>query len=1109
MRTKYNHLKVFIATLVLLLVVSCFTSQLHSQSMANYTFTTGTGESLVDMSSGTTDLIANTGSRISDQRSSVTTFPEGFRFWFMGVEYSQISVNSNGIARLGGTQIATTTYNYGASGQALLCPLGRTTSGLAVGEGGKVHYKLIGTFPERKLVIEWKEVEINKNTSGATADCGDFQLILTEVENSIEFRYSDGIKVRSGGATTEYRVGISSSNTATTIHTVSNLNSGTLSSANSATIASNTATANSTITNLQDGRYIKFTPTASVTPRTNISFSAVGTTSMTVHWSGTTDSKTAIYYSIDGVNWTRGNVTLLSSTTSSSISGLKCGADYQWRVYTTNAEGRFSTPLEGNQATNICQPSSNGHWHTASIWPGNQVPDSYQNVTIPSPRNITISSYTEDAFCNNLNLNSGATLTIASSKKLVVAEDFNIEGTVNVTSTQGCNGGGGTTCVKCSDCGTPNTNDNIPIYRGSERKVRVQFLYLKAELSDLDEKVVSGFTFNYGYMSAPPNSFDLENLTIRVGHTSTSAFASSFINPSDFTTTYGPSTYSVSNSSSTFSVSFTQGFIYDENADNLLIEMTYETDGNALPYVNTIRYSGCGSIPNNTVIITANNCAGSPQDIIYDNGCTGKFVQQGSARPGLLVSNCNSEDWGEFNGDIDISGDWLVSSTGEFNPGQGTVSFIGNQDQTITPRTYNIPYGDSENSFYDLVINQEDNDKSLTINTTNANDSIVVTNSLTLNQGVIKPATNNGVSVRNSSANAVVYDVLKSNSGWIDVSNGSLRRRVANNTDTYGFPVGTDVDYRLAELINDELSGIYYIDASFTTSPDHSGGAELDEDKAVDFGTPYDTIIAGAWQFVPNLQPSSGSYNLKLYFDGGGENPFNLSNNTFGILRRPDNSDNAADWDAIGTINANGGEGRLVSHGYALRMGYNSFSEYTIAEADGPLPIELTRFEVNCQGSEKLLSWTTATEINNHYFTLERSFDALHWEVAGTVQGAGTSLTIINYTFTDTRQDYRTVYYRLKQTDYDGTFEYSRIISANCASNTLSIYPNPNSGLFEVSGLTRGTTLYIYSSLGQLLHSQVAYSTTEVIQTRNLSPGTYILKAVDYSHVTTAKFQVK
>jgi len=123
-----------------------------------------------------------------------------------------------------------------------------------------------------------------------------------------------------------------------------------------------------------------------------------------------------------------------------------------------------------------------------------------------------------------------------------------------------------------------------------------------------------------------------------------------------------------------------------------------------------------------------------------------------------------------------------------------------------------------------------------------------------------------------------------------------------------------------------------------------------------------------------------------------------------------------------------------------------------------PLPIELLYFDAtyNPYKEEVVLDWITATEINNDYFTVERSMDAVKFEPILKISGAGYSNALLTYSASDTLLPAgKILYYRLKQTDYDGKFEYSRITpvyieKAPAGKLSMNMHPNLVSSLSEV-----------------------------------------------------------
>ncbi|MBK8339860.1 MAG: hypothetical protein IPK99_07605 [Flavobacteriales bacterium] len=109
----------------------------------------------------------------------------------------------------------------------------------------------------------------------------------------------------------------------------------------------------------------------------------------------------------------------------------------------------------------------------------------------------------------------------------------------------------------------------------------------------------------------------------------------------------------------------------------------------------------------------------------------------------------------------------------------------------------------------------------------------------------------------------------------------------------------------------------------------------------------------------------------------------------------------------------------------------NSGSLYYIdditVQAVAALPIELLDFTAACENNAVVLRWSTATETNNYHFAVERSADAEVWETIGTVPGAGNSQQVVHYAFNDTEVAATVLYYRIGQTDFNGTISYSTV----------------------------------------------------------------------------------
>ncbi len=166
--------------------------------------------------------------------------------------------------------------------------------------------------------------------------------------------------------------------------------------------------------------------------------------------------------------------------------------------------------------------------------------------------------------------------------------------------------------------------------------------------------------------------------------------------------------------------------------------------------------------------------------------------------------------------------------------------------------------------------------------------------------------------------------------------------------------------------------------------------------------------------------------------------------------------------------------------------------------SDGTLPIELISFSAEKLSTMNVLNWTTASEINNSYFEIQRSTDNKNFKTIDTKTGAGNSNKTINYTYYDYNTINSTVYYRLMQVDFDGKFEYSNsvVVNQNTTDNSI-IYPNPV-GKNEVFNIIaeQGSLVSIFNSSGQKISE---YRVSSKIQSPEVikNAGIYFITIYD------------
>ena len=188
-----------------------------------------------------------------------------------------------------------------------------------------------------------------------------------------------------------------------------------------------------------------------------------------------------------------------------------------------------------------------------------------------------------------------------------------------------------------------------------------------------------------------------------------------------------------------------------------------------------------------------------------------------------------------------------------------------------------------------------------------------------------------------------------------------------------------------------------------------------------------------------------------------------------------------------------------------------------LALISGVLPVTLSHFDAkyNSKTSVVELVWITSSEINNDFFTIEKSIDGETFEVVGIVKGAGNSSEIKSYNSLDKSPYIGTSYYRLKQTDFDGSFEYSDLVPVDVEGDISNptIYPNPitNNGVLEFStNSTEVTVVTIYDVSGRIILSNQHTTNKGInkiqLETTALTNGMYFISLKIGNNKTNLKF---
>lgn len=361
---------------------------------------------------------------------------------------------------------------------------------------------------------------------------------------------------------------------------------------------------------------------------------------------------------------------------------------------------------------------------------------------------------------------------------------------------------------------------------------------------------------------------------------------------------------------------------------------------------------------------------------------------------------------------MNVTGNW-TNNGGTFTPGTGTVNLTSTAAQTIG--------GSANTTFNNLTINNSSATGVTLSRPTTASGTLTLTDGFLYTDGTNLMIIANGGSASSGSAGSYVAGPMKK-----------------IGTTSFIFPIGNALGTKWARLGMNVVSG-YDATTEFTASYFSAGGGN-NTAPFMNGGLDHVSFIE-SWDLSRALDPgNNASCNVALYYESASQSGIGSASDT----RVAHFDGTTSKWENMG----GGGASPITS-----TVPFTSFSPITfgsvVAPGINPLPIELISFDAKANKNKQVdLTWVTASEKNNSYFTIERSANGTEFEPIEIVSSkaiGGNSSSILNYSTVDKKPFSGVSYYKLKQTDFDGTSKYSNVVAVNIEDeeNTFDIYPNP------------------------------------------------------------------
>ncbi len=335
------------------------------------------------------------------------------------------------------------------------------------------------------------------------------------------------------------------------------------------------------------------------------------------------------------------------------------------------------------------------------------------------------------------------------------------------------------------------------------------------------------------------------------------------------------------------------------------------------------------------------------------------------------------------------------------------------------------------------------------------------------------------------------YFSIYDNATVSDASDSSYNDGIIYKTgnDAFTFPVGgTDV------FGNSHYAGIGISAPADTSSVFTARYYASGHSSATTYESPLTKVsLVEYW----DLERAIGSDNIDLTLYWGNGTRSGIGDISDLRLSHWD----GAIWQNLGSSSTTG----TASSGSITVTGVSNFSPFTfgtVNNVNNPLPVEIISFTAKENNGIINLNWVTASELNSRSFTIERSIDGKKYCELNTINGAGNSNTSQYYNYKDLSPFNGISYYRIKQTDFNGSYKYSEIRAINLVKDSnldFIVYPNPVSK-FDIINIALNNkenhiNLKIFDANGKLIHNEDFAQTNNIkLKNSSLIPGMYLIQ---------------